>query len=231
MMAPHFHTRPFQKLPVSNRFNLREDKAAVQWQWSRLCFFLIVGAVLMGLASADVLAAQQPQPQPNPEMCIRDRTKLTHTSSWSTISLNYAWSKNMGNPTTSGGFKDYGASEYWTVLNISRKNVFNASYVFSTPQTHLANHFLNGVVNGYQLSGITQLQSGAQLSATAGNYYYNLQNGPNGVYSVGSPDVTVAPVMTCNASLGLKAHQFANPSCFAYPTQGSGIGNTRMRCV
>ena len=156
------------------------------------------------------------------------QTKLTHTSSWSTISLNYAWSKNMGNPTTSGGFKDYGASEYWTVLNISRKNVFNASYVFSTPQTHLANHFLNGVVNGYQLSGITQLQSGAQLSATAGNYYYNLQNGPNGVYSVGSPDVTVAPVMTCNASLGLKAHQFANPSCFAYPTQGSGIGNTRM---
>jgi len=66
MMAPHFHTRPFQKLPVSNRFNLREDKAAVQWQWSRLCFFLIVGAVLMGLASADALAAQQPQPQPNP---------------------------------------------------------------------------------------------------------------------------------------------------------------------
>ena len=155
------------------------------------------------------------------------QTKLTHTSSWSTISLNYAWSKNMGNPTTSGGFKDYGASEYWTVLNISRKNVFNASYVFSTPQTHLANHFLNGLVNGYQLSGITQLQSGAQLSA-ASSYYYNIQNGPNGVYSVGTPDVTVAPVVTCNPSLGLKAHQFINPNCLAYPTQGTGIGNTRM---
>ena len=72
MMAPHFHTRPFQKLPVSNRFNLREDKAAVQWQWSRLCFFLIVGAVLMGLASADALAAQQPQPQPNPAFAVGD---------------------------------------------------------------------------------------------------------------------------------------------------------------
>ncbi len=87
--------------------------------------------------------------------------------------------------------------------------------------------FLNGHVNGYQLSGITQLQSGAQLSA-ASSYYYNIQNGPNGVYSVGTPDVTVAPVVTCNPSLGLKTHQFINPNCLAYPTQGTGIGNTRM---
>ena len=156
------------------------------------------------------------------------QTKLTHTSSWSTISLNYAWSKNLGNPTTSGGFKDFGSSEYWTILNISRKHVFNASYVFTTPKWHLANRMLSGALNGYQLSGITQLQSGAQLSAAAGNYYYNIQNGPNGVYSVGTPDVTVAPVVTCNPSLGLQKHQFINANCLAYPQQGTGIGNTRM---
>ena len=156
------------------------------------------------------------------------QTKLTHTSGWSTISLNYAWSKNLGNPTTSGGFKDFGSSEYWTILNISRKHVFNASYVFSTPKWNLGNRFLRGAVNGYQFSGITQLQSGAQLSAAAGNYYFNIQNGPNGVYSVGTPDVTVAPVITCNPSLGLQKHQFINGNCLAYPQQGTGIGNTRM---
>jgi hypothetical protein len=155
------------------------------------------------------------------------QTKLTHSSTWSTISLNYAWSKNLGNPTVSGAFKDWGQREYWTILNISRKHVFNASYVFSTPQMHLGNRLLNGAVNGYQLSGITQLQSGAQLSA-ASNYYYNLQNGPNGVYSVGSPDVTVAPIVTCDPSAGLKKNQFVNSNCFAYPQQGIGIGNTRM---
>lgn len=155
------------------------------------------------------------------------QAKLTRSSTWATVSFNYAWSKNLGNPTTSGGFKDWGEHEYWTILDISRTHVFNASYVFSTPKMHLSNRLLNGAVNGYQLSGITQLQSGAQLS-NASSYYYNLQNGPNGVYSVGSPDVTVAPVITCDPSIGLQKHQFANPNCFAYPTQGTGIGNTRM---
>jgi hypothetical protein len=155
------------------------------------------------------------------------QTKLTHSSEWSTISINYAWSKNLGNPTSKGAFKDWGKSEYWTVLKESRTHVFNASYVFTPPKLHLGNRLLNGAVNGYQLSGITQLQSGAQLSAVK-DYYYNIQNGPNGVYTVGSPDIQVAPVLTCDPSLGLKKNQFANGSCFSYPEQGASIGNTRM---
>jgi len=152
---------------------------------------------------------------------------LTRNSSWSTISLNYAFSKNLGNPTVSGAFPDWGKKEYWTVLNISRKQVFNASYVFSTPKVHFENRILNGAANGYQLSGITQIQSGAQLSAVNG-YYFNLQNGPNAVFAIGSPDATVAPVLTCDPHQGLGKDQFANPSCFAYPTSGTTIGNTRM---
>ena len=155
--------------------------------------------------------------------------KLTRSAGWSTISFNYAFSKNMGNPTVSGAYKDWGTKEYWTVLNISRKQVFNASYVFSTPKVHFENRILNGVANGYQLSGITQIQSGAQLSAVNG-YYYNLQNGPSTVYAIGSPDATVAPVITCDPSKGLKKDQFANPNCFAFPTlqNSTSIGNTRM---
>lgn len=155
------------------------------------------------------------------------QAKLTHSSSWATINLNYAWSKNLGNPTVSGAFKDWGKSEYWTVLSYNRTHVFNASYVFSTPTMHLSNRLLNGAVNGYQLSGITQIQSGAMLSAVNG-YYFNMQNGPNSVYSIGSPDATVAPVLTCDPGLGLKKNQFINPNCLAYPQQGTGIGNTRM---
>jgi hypothetical protein len=155
------------------------------------------------------------------------QAKLTHSGTWVTFNLNYAWSKNMGNPTNSGAFKDWGKHEYWTVLNYNRAHVFNASYIFTTPRKDFGNRFLNGVVNGYQFSGITQIQSGAMLSA-ASNYYFNLQNGPNAVFSVGTPDVTVAPVLTCDPSLGLKKNQFANGHCFSYPFQGTGIGNTRM---
>ncbi|MGO9339463.1 MAG: carboxypeptidase regulatory-like domain-containing protein [Terracidiphilus sp.] len=153
--------------------------------------------------------------------------KLTRSSGWSTINFNYAFAKNLGNPTESGAYPDWGKKEYWTVLNISRKQVFNASYVFSTPKVHFDNLFLNGAANGYQLSGITQIQSGAQLSAVNG-YYYDLTNGPSAVYSIGSPDATVAPVITCDPSKGLQKHQFANPNCFAFPTSGTSIGNTRM---
>jgi hypothetical protein len=155
------------------------------------------------------------------------QAKLTHSSGWSTISINYAWSKNLGNPTSKGAFKDWGKKEYWTVLNYSRAHVFNASYIFTTPTKHFGNPFFNGALNGYQLSGITQFQSGAQLSAVK-DYYYNVQNGPNGVYSAGSPDVQVAPVITCDPGAGLKKNQFANGNCFAYPEQGMSIGNTRM---
>ena len=155
------------------------------------------------------------------------QAKLTRSAQWTTFNLNYAWSKNLGNPTSSGAFSDWGKHEYWTVLNYNRAHVFNASYVFTTPTKRFGNRFLSGAVNGYQFSGITQVQSGAMLSAVSG-YYFNLQNGPNAVYSVGSPDVTVAPVLNCDPALGLKKNQFANPNCFAFPTQGTGIGNTRM---
>ena len=155
------------------------------------------------------------------------QAKLTHSSAWSTISINYAWAKNLGNPTTSGAFKDWGVHEYWTTLNISRKHVFNATYLFTTPKWNVGSRILSGAVNGYQVSGITQLQSGAQLSAVH-DYYYNIQNAPSGVYTVGSPDVHVAPIITCDPSAGLQKDQFANGKCFAFPFQGKGIGNTRM---
>lgn len=152
---------------------------------------------------------------------------LKRTAGWATFNLNYAWSKSMWNPTVSAAFKDWGKSEYWTVNSDNRTHVFNASYVFEAPVKHYGSRFLSGIANGYQLSGITQVQSGVMLSKVNG-YYFNIANGPNSVFSIGSPDAQVAPAITCDPHLGLKKNQFANPNCFALPTQGAGIGNTRM---
>jgi len=63
MMALDLHTRPIQELSVSNSLNLREKKEAVQWESSRLCICPIITVLLGALASASVLAAQEPQPK------------------------------------------------------------------------------------------------------------------------------------------------------------------------
>ncbi len=38
---------------------------------------------------------------------------------------------------------------------------------------------------------------------------------------MGTNDIQLNPVLTCNPTSGLAAHQYINPSCFAFPT---GIG-------
>jgi len=155
------------------------------------------------------------------------QTKLTQSRSWGSISFNYAWSKNFYNAYTTGAFKDWGRHEYWNVNPINRTHAFNASYVFTTPTKNLGNRILNGAANGYQISGIIQVQSGAMLSAVS-SANFNISGGPNAVFSVGTPDVTEFPRLTCDPGVGLKKNQFANGHCMGFPFQGTGIGNTRM---
>lgn len=156
------------------------------------------------------------------------QAQLNRTVGWATVAFNYAFSKNLGNSNQSGAMKDYGVHEYWTVLNYNRAHVFNASYVFTLPKTENGNPFIRGIANGWEFSGITQIQSGAMLAANRG-YQLGISNAAGGVSLAGSPDVTVAPILTCNPKMGLKKGQFANPSCFALPVNGdTTIGNTRF---
>ena len=140
--------------------------------------------------------------------------------------LNYAFSKNLGTTTQSGAFKDYGTSEYWSVSPSDRAHVLNAAYVFTLPKTGLHNQILRGALDGWEISGITQVESGAQLTANTGANL-GLSGNASGVALVGSPDVTPAPVILCNPTQGLKSGQYVNPSCFGLPSAGQ-IGNTRF---
>jgi hypothetical protein len=65
------------------------------------------------------------------------------------------------------------------------------------------------------------------VSASPGFYVQgNIGQGATG-YAVesqsilGTPDVNLQPVLTCNPRSGLGAHQYLNPSCFALPALGS----------
>lgn len=154
------------------------------------------------------------------------QASLTRYSGWLTLALNYTWSKSLANSSTAGAFKDYGVHEYWSVANFDRAHVFNAAYVVSLPKMGINNGVLRGLANGWEISGITQVQSGAQLTAATGANM-GLNGAAGGVTLLGTPDVSPAATLLCNPATGLKHGQYANPSCFGLPGVG-GIGNARF---
>jgi hypothetical protein len=159
-----------------------------------------------------------------------------------TFMANYTYSKALGIRGENGsqtGDPTILKHNYGT-LPSNRTHVFNTAYVYELPTVSTANKFVKGAVNGWQLSGIVQYQTGSDLQAAVANSYnfgYNgfiapnttfmgTSSGPNPIPAnnqniLGTADVTLMPVLTCNPRSGLKAHQYLNPNCFSpYETPG-----------
>ncbi len=97
-------------------------------------------------------------------------------------------------------------------------------------------------VNGWQLSGILQWQSGANLTGlgNSGQNFgatYNSYKIPGTTYNVsnasllGTTDIQLNPLVTCNPTSGLAANQYINPSCFAAPTAIGQNGPTVLPAI
>jgi hypothetical protein len=144
-----------------------------------------------------------------------------------TINMNYTWGKAMGilNPS----LDSFNLNNDYGVQAANRTHIFNAAYSIELGNP-ARDKILAGFVNGWQVSGITQLESGPNLTGIQGqNFGMNL-NGykiPGTTFNVsnvsllGTPNIQLNPVLTCNPSSGLAAHQYINSSCFSVPT---GIG-------
>jgi hypothetical protein len=154
------------------------------------------------------------------------------------FNVNYTYSKALGVrgagaddsngfPTTPFSLRDnYGTESF------DRRHIFNATYTFEAGNP-VHNKFGGEFVNGWEISGITGLQSGADviaintpnlnLSGTIGQA--NLATGtanPNAIpvsnqEYLGTTDVDLQPTVTCNPRSNLAAHQFANGACFGLP--------------
>jgi hypothetical protein len=142
-----------------------------------------------------------------------------------TIDLNYTFGKSMG---ILGAYNQFSVADNYGVLAANRAHIFNAAYSIELGN-FTTNKAAGGAINGWQLSGVTQIQSGANLAANAGeNFGFNL-NGytiPGTTFNVsnvsilGSPDIQLNPILTCNPTSGLGPHQYINPSCFGIPAVG-----------
>lgn len=144
-----------------------------------------------------------------------------------TLNMNYTYGKSMGivNPA----LDPYNLNNDYGVQPANRKQIFNAAYSIELGSPIKGNKFAGGVINGWQLSGITQLESGANLTGNSSGDDFGAS--PNGllvagtnyvasnVSILGTPDIQLNPMITCNPTSHLGPHQFINPSCFAYPTQ------------
>jgi len=142
-----------------------------------------------------------------------------------TINMNYAFGKSMGivNPS----LDSFNLANDYGVQPANRTHIFNAAYSIELGNP-ARDKIVGGFVNGWQLSGITQLQSGANLTGFSGgnNFSFNL-NGtkiPGTTFNIsnvsllGTPNIQLNPTLTCNPTSGLGTNQYINPNCFGFPT-------------
>jgi hypothetical protein len=164
-----------------------------------------------------------------------------------TINANYTFGKAMGivNPA----LDQYNLSNDYGVQPGNRTHIFNVAYSVELGNFlgAGANKIAAGFVNGWQLSGIVQVQSGANLSGLSGQNFglttnnaiipgsVSAQN-PNGIQIsnvsiLGTPDIQLNPILTCNPSANLQPNQYINPSCFALPTKVGQNGPTVIPAI
>jgi hypothetical protein len=154
------------------------------------------------------------------------------------INANYTYGKAMGIVDSS---RDrFNLANNYGVLPANRKNIFNVAYSIELGNP-TRNRGLGYAVNGWQLSGITQWQSGPNLTGLSSNNSFGTAfNGlkiPGTTYNVsntsllGTDAIQLNPLVTCNPSQGLAANQYVNPNCFAAPTTVGQNGPTVLPAV
>jgi hypothetical protein len=160
------------------------------------------------------------------------QTSLNKQSGRLSYGVNYTWSKALG---IKDGFYNGNAVDAtnlrnnYGILSFDRTHIFNASYSYEEGAPFRGARALRILLNHWALSGITGLQSGPNLQAT---YYANFNlvgklglsggtqlNVDNRTF-LGTTDVQLQPLLTCNPAAHTVANQFVNGNCFQLPQIG-----------
>ena len=148
-----------------------------------------------------------------------------------TINMNYTFGKAMGivnsgipaNPN----LDQFNLANNYGVQPANRKQIFNAAYSIELGNP-VQDKIAGGFLNGWQLSGITQMQSGANLtgfSINNANFGMNLNGAKipgtqfniSNVSLLGTNDIQLSPMLTCNPAVGLGNESVHQPELFRHP--------------
>src|SRR5467141_1557397 len=150
-----------------------------------------------------------------------------------TFLTNYTFGKALGIRGEGGsatGDPTVLKNNYGTLPN-NRTHIFNVAYVYEFAKVANAGRFVKNLANGWQISGIGQYQTGADLQASvSSNFGYSafIQAGTTFMGKtlmvpiqastqnvLGTGDLTLMPTLTCDPRSGLKSHQYINGACFS----------------
>jgi Carboxypeptidase regulatory-like domain len=141
-----------------------------------------------------------------------------------TFQINYTFSKALGirdgqtdNGTNGNGFTTdaFNLKANYGTLGYDRTHIFNSAYIVQLPSPIHGNRILQGAVNGWQLSGITQIQSGPSLQPnTFGTLNAGFLPGVTNQSILGTDSQVLRPLVTCDP----RSKNYFNPACFASPT-------------
>jgi hypothetical protein len=159
-----------------------------------------------------------------------------------TYNLNYTWSKALGIRGT-GGNGSVGDSlnlrNNYGLLPYNRKQVANFTFSYQEGTKYHGNKIVGGFLNLWEIAGITTLESGPDVAAfnsnfsLSGGYEYQpagtstiIGQNFDGITQLGTPDVNVQPVLTCDPRENLPgvehgAKSFINGKCFTLPAPGT----------
>jgi hypothetical protein len=164
---------------------------------------------------------------------------VTRQKGW----LNYWGSYTFGKSLAYNAEDAFNIKRWYGPTPFDRSQILSFSYYLTLPSAgkRLGNHALvNGVVDGWHLSGIFQATTGGPIQNAAynnGNEYAASRNSINiwgdgiaigGAENDGTPDEAAVPVLKsgCNPRKGLAKDQYFNPACFDAP---SLLGNGTYR--
>ena len=147
-----------------------------------------------------------------------------------TFIANYTFSKVMGirDGNTENGNGDgptinpFSVRDNYGPLAYDRTHLFNAAYNINLPGLHGGNAVVRQIVNGWTLSGDTQVQSGPPLQPTTnGTLNVTWETGSNGATAsgpllLGSNAPILSPYLTCDPRHG--GGKYFNTNCFETPT-------------
>ena len=121
----------------------------------------------------------------------------------------------------------------------NRTHIFNAAYSYNFGKV-ARNKWAGGFLNSWQISGITQIQSGVNLTGRSNQNFGMALNGakiPGTTQNIsatsllGTPNIALTPIVTCDPKSNLAPHQFINASCFTFPNQIGQNGPTTLPVI
>ena len=159
-----------------------------------------------------------------------------------TINMNYTFGKAMGIVYANGGptYDQFNINNNYGVQPANRTHIFNLAYSVELGKP-VRDKIVGGLLNGWQVSGILQAESGPNLAGFSqnGNFGVNFNGAkiPGTTYNIsnvallGTNDIQLNPILTCNPASGLGTNQFINPNCFGMPTQIGQNGPTILPAI